>query len=345
MAGNSIGRLFRVTTWGESHGPAVGVVIDGCPAGIKISLKKIQEEVDRRKPVDKGSISTTRREQDRVRILSGIFGGKTTGMPIAMIVENRDTKTKDYVHLKNTYRPGHADFTYDQKYGIRDYLGGGRSSGRETVCRVMAGAVAKIVLSHFEPKLEIFGHTLQIGIICAPVFSEKNKKNREKNPVRCLDISMAKKMIDYIEQIRIDGDSIGGVIELRIHNCPIGLGEPVFDKLGADLAKALLSIPATKGIAFGEGFGVAEMKGSQNNDTYIKINGKIKPKTNHAGGLLGGISTGEPIIMQLAIKPPSSISMVGRHDSCIVPRVISVAESMVAIVLLDHLLRQKTARI
>jgi chorismate synthase len=266
-------------------------------------------------------------------------------MPIAMIVENRDTKTKDYVHLKNTYRPGHADFTYDQKYGIRDYLGGGRSSGRETVCRVMAGAVAKIVLSHFEPKLEIFGHTLQIGIICAPVFSEKNKKNREKNPVRCLDISMAKKMIDYIEQIRIDGDSIGGVIELRIHNCPIGLGEPVFDKLGADLAKALLSIPATKGIAFGEGFGVAEMKGSQNNDTYIKINGKIKPKTNHAGGLLGGISTGEPIIMQLAIKPPSSISMVGRHDSCIVPRVISVAESMVAIVLLDHLLRQKTARI
>lgn len=353
MAGNTIGTLFKVTTWGESHGEALGAVIDGCPAGITLDEKDIQREVDRRKPQD-NRISTPRRETDTIHILSGVFEGKTTGMPISIVVWNEDKRSKDYAALKEIFRPGHADFTYAEKYGHRDYRGGGRSSGRETICRVMAGAVAKKILAAYGT--HIYGYTTQIGDIIA---QKHDPKTIEKNAVRCADPAAAKKMIAYIEHIRNEGDSIGGCIQLRIEHPPKGLGEPVFDKMQADIGKALFSIQTIKGVTFGEGFAVAQMKGSQHNDVFQLTKGKLRPKTNHAGGLLGGITTGETIIIDLAVKPPSSIaktqktatkkgnmslSIEGRHDACIVPRVIPVAESMVAITLIDHLLRQKAIR-
>lgn len=313
MAGNSFGTLFRITTWGESHGPAVGAVIDGCPAGIKIALDDIQREVDRRKP--SGATETARREEDRVEILSGIFEGITTGMPISLLVKNKDARSSDYDALKNVYRPGHADMTYEMKYGIRDYRGGGRASGRETVARVMAGAVAKRVLG---ATVEVIGHTVQIG------------------PHR---VEAAMKA--YVEEVRAARDSIGGIIEILIRGAPTnvpanplaGLGEPVFDRLNADLGKALFSIPAVKSVSFGRGMDVATMKGSEHNAARV------------AGGILGGIATGDEITIQIAVKPPSSIGIGGRHDACIAPRIIPVAESMVAIVLADHLLRNRAAKI
>ncbi len=353
MPGNTFGSIFRVTTWGESHGPAFGVVIDGCPPLLSLTEREIQEELDRRRP-GQSAITTTRNEKDKVHILSGVFEGKTLGTPIAMMVENLDQQNKDYLALKNIYRPGHADIAWDLKYGIRDFRGGGRSSGRETISRVMAGAVAKKILRK-AAGTKIIGYCLQIGPVHAKKFEEKEI---EKNTLRCADKIQAQKMEKYILAMKEKGDSVGGMIGLTIQNAPIGLGEPIFDKLQADLGKALLSIATVKGIAFGSGFDAAASLGSSHNDELRLEKGKIRTKTNHAGGILGGISIGTDITIQLAIKPPSSIktkqktidksgkkvdiAIEGRHDPCIVPRLIPVAQSMVAITLVDHLLRQKT---
>lgn len=349
MAGNTFGKNFRVTTWGESHGEALGVVIDGCPAGLVISEKEIQEEVNRRKPLSESKVSTSRMERDKIRILSGIFEGKTLGTPISILVENENSKSSDYEAIKDTYRPGHADYTYDLKYGFRDYRGGGRSSGRETVSRVIAGAIAKKLLKNLYGT-EIFGHTTQIGNIKANKF---DKKYIEKSPVRCADKSASEKMLKLIENLRAHGDSIGAIVEIIIKNPPKGLGKPVFDKLNAELGKAMLSIGAVKGVEFGSGFKSAEMKGSENNDQMKMVKGKVKFLSNHGGGILGGISTGEDIVLRIAIKPVSSISVAqktvsksgknmtlkvtGRHDCCLAPRIIPVAESMAAIVLADFM--------
>jgi chorismate synthase len=350
MPGNTFGTLFRVTTWGESHGPALGAVVDGCPAGFPLSEKDIQAELDRRRP-GQSKVGTSRAEEDRVRILSGIFEGKTLGTPISLIVENKDQRSHDYSKIKDLYRPGHADYSFDLKFGHRDYRGGGRSSGRETISRVMAGAIAKKFLLAKE-KTRIIGHTIQVGTIKASKF---NEKEIEKNPLRCADPTIAKKMEQYVLKVKDEGDSVGGIVEIIVRNTPAGLGEPVFDKLQADLGKALFSIATVKGVEFGEGFRVAELKGSQNNDKFIKRAGKISTATNHAGGIYGGISIGTDLIIRLAVKPPASIlkkqqtvdknghtaqiSIEGRHDACILPRLIPVAESMVAITLMDHWLR------
>lgn len=348
MPGNTFGHNFKVTTWGESHGKALGVVIDGCPTGLELSEKDIQKEVDRRRPAAFSKISTTRREEDQVEILSGVFEGLTTGTPISIIVHNKDTRSQDYSKIKDLYRPGHSDFTYDLKYGHRDYRGGGRSSGRETICRVMAGAIAKKLLK-LTNKTEIFGHTIQVGNVKAKSF---DKSFIEKNEVRCADSNIAPRMIKLIEQARMkEADSLGAIIEIVIKNPPKGLGDPVFDKLSAKLAKAMMSIGAVKGFEIGEGFNVVNLKGSQNNDQMRSEKGKVKFLSNHSGGILGGISTGEDIVMRLAIKPVPSISKplhtinssfknadittLGRHDSCLAPRIIPVAEAMAAIVLVD----------
>jgi chorismate synthase len=346
MPGSSLGTNFKITTWGESHGPAIGVVIDGCPPGIKLSEKDIQIEVDRRKPASSSKISTSRKEKDKVHILSGVFEGKTTGTPISLMVENKDTRSQDYSSIKNLYRPGHADYTYDLKYGIRDYRGGGRASGRETLARVMAGAVAKKLLT----KTEIFGHTIQVGSIKAEKF---NKADISKNELKCADSGCAKEMIKYIEKIRKQGDSVGAIIEIIIKNPPKGLGDPVFDKLDAQLAASMMSIGAVKGVEIGAGFKVAEMKGSEDNDQMEAKKGKVKFLSNNSGGILGGISTGQDIVIKLAIKPVPSISKklktvtksgqsstiqtLGRHDCCLAPRIIPVAEAMAALVLADAL--------
>lgn len=354
MPGNTFGTLFRITTWGESHGVATGVIIDGCPAGLTLTEAEIQKEVDRRRPAAGSKISTSRREKDRVVILSGLFEGKTTGTPISLMVMNEDTRSKDYTNIQNTYRPAHADYTYDLKYGFRDYRGGGRSSGRETLARVMAGALAKKILI-LKNKTIIFGHTIQIGEIKAKSF---DKSVIEKNEVRCADPTAAAKMQKLIEKIRFtEGDSIGAIIEIIIKNPPKGLGEPVFDKLDAELAKAMMSIGAVKAVEIGAGFSVATMKGSQNNDQMQKSGGKIKFLSNNAGGILGGISTGEDIIIRLGIKPVPSISKklktvtkegknseiatLGRHDCCLAPRIIPVAEAMAALVIVDKWLEQR----
>ncbi|MFH1533373.1 MAG: chorismate synthase [Nitrospirota bacterium] len=350
MTGSSIGTNFKVTTWGESHGPAIGAVIQGCPPNLKLTEKDIQIEIDRRKPAKSSKISTTRREKDKVKILSGVFQNLTTGTPISLIVENKDIRSKDYEKIKNIYRPGHADLTYDLKYGIRDYRGRGRASGRETLARVMAGAIAKKILKE-KTKTEIFGHTIQVGNIKAEKFT---KPYIEKNELHCADKENTKKMIKLIEKTRKEGDSIGSIIEIIIKSPPKGLGDPVFDKLDAELAKAMMSIGAVKGVEIGSGFKAAGMKGSENDDQMVAKSGKIKALSNNCGGILGGISTGENIIIRLAIKPVPSISKklktvtnkgknttiktLGRHDCCLAPRIIPVAESMAAIVLADKLL-------
>jgi len=357
MSGNTLGKLFKVTTWGESHGEALGVVIDGCPPLIPVTKEEIQREVDRRKPRAFSKISTTRIEEDQIQILSGIFEGKTTGTPISILVGNKNTKSKDYSKIKDTFRPGHADLTYELKYGIRDYRGGGRSSGRETIGRVIAGAIAKKLLK-LKAKTEVFGHTVQIGNIKAKRF---DKSFIEKNELRCADPETSKRMLKLAEKTRSEKDSIGGIIEIIIKNPPQGLGEPVFEKLDAELAKAMMGIGAVKGVEIGAGFKVAEMKGSENNDQIKSEKGKIKFLSNNHGGILGGISTGADIIIRLAIKPvPSiakkqqtitktlkntSIEVLGRHDSCLAPRIIPVAEAMAAIVLIDKFLEQKGAKL
>jgi chorismate synthase len=332
MSGNTFGTRFRVTTWGESHGPALGVVIDGCPSNLPLTEKDIQEEVDKRKPKKNSKISTNRHEADKVEILSGVFEGKTTGTPISILIRNKNTRSKDYKNIKNIYRPGHADLSYDLKYGIRDYRGGGRSSGRETVARVAGGAIAKKILT--KHKTKITGKIIQIGDL----------KGKNLKPAQ---------IEKYIGEIRQQGDSIGSIIEIIVKNPPKGLGDPVFDKLDAKLTQAIMSIGSIKGVEIGAGFKVAEMKGSENNDQMQAQNKKIKFLSNHSGGILGGISTGEDIVIRAAIKPVPSIphsqktisknlknttiKTLGRHDCCLAPRIIPVAKNMVALTLVDFL--------
>jgi len=366
MPGNSFGRLFKITTFGESHGKAVGVVIDGCPSGLEISEDDIQKELDRRRP-GTSHLTTTRQEKDEVEILSGMFEGKTTGTPIALLVHNKDQISKVYEPIKDLYRPGHADFTYDAKYGFRDWRGGGRASARETIARVAAGAFAKKILS--KAGVEIFGYVTQIGTIKitnAGKISSEDEKFIETNPLRCPDPSQLDAMIKEIETARKDLDSIGGIVEIIAKNVPAGLGEPVFNKLSAELAHAIMSIPAVKGFEIGDGFAAASKRGSENNDQWIKksapgAQSHIGTATNHAGGMLGGISNGEPIVLRFALKPASSIAQKqqtvdkngataeiavhGRHDPCVAPRAVPIGEAMVALVLADHLLLNKTSRL
>ena len=354
MSGNTYGQLFRVTTFGESHGAAIGCVIDGVPPKLALSEADIQVDLDRRRP-GQSKITTQRKESDKVEILSGVFEGKTTGAPLAMLIRNEDQRSKDYENIKNVFRPGHADFSYLAKFGIRDYRGGGRSSGRETACRVAAGAVAKKILT--KEKIKIIAYTLAVNNI----FAKKiDFSVIEENLVRAPDLEQAQKMIQAIEEARKDGDSLGGIIEAVIQGCPPGLGDPCFDKLHARLAHGLLSIGTIKGIEFGDGFKVAQMRGSQNNDAFVAKGGKVAVKTNHAGGILGGISTGEDIVLRVAVKPPSSIAKMqksinenldevdvqvkGRHDPCLCPRVVPVVEAMAALTLVDCLMIQKSIK-
>ncbi len=325
MANNSFGDLFRITTFGESHGPALGVVVDGCPSDIPLSEEDLLPDLRRRRPGQSG-MTSTRKEEDRPSILSGVFEGKTTGMPITVIVENKDQRPQDYDLLRKAFRPGHADATYAAKYGHRDHRGGGRSSGRETVARVIAGTIARKILPS---DTNIMGHTIKIGPYEAKVFKPETI---EDNSVRCADPSAAKQMEDYVMQLKEQLNSTGGLIEVRVIGTPPNLGDPVFGKLKAQLADALMGIGAVTGFSYGSGFDVAAMKGID----YIS-------DRQHFGGILGGISTGEDLVMHLSIKPPSSLGEVakrGRHDSCIAPRVIPVAEAMVAIVLADFYLKQ-----
>ncbi len=349
MAGNSFGKLFNITTFGESHGKAIGVVIDGCPAGIAIDFDFLQIEMNRRKP-GQSSISTPRNEADELEIISGVFEGKTTGSPITILIHNKDTKSSDYDNLQNTFRPSHADFTYEKKYGIRDHRGGGRSSARETAARVAAGAIAKLILQ--KKNIQINAFVKQIGnIVLAKKYDEIDFSAIEKNIVRCPDETVAAQMISLIATTKENGDSIGGVVQCVVQNCPIGLGEPVFDKLQADLAKAMLSINAVKGFEYGEGFQSATMLGSEHNDSLTKDGFA----SNHSGGILGGISNGDSIYFNVAFKPVATIAKPqqtidkdnneiileakGRHDACVVPRAVPIVEAMAAIVLVDHLLR------
>lgn len=350
MPGNSIGQLFRVSTWGESHGKALGVLIDGCPPGISLDEKDIQIELDRRKP--KGVSGTSRREEDSCEILSGVFEGKTTGTPISIVTWNKNARSRDYKELKELYRPGHADYTYEQKYGIRDYRGGGRSSGRETVARVMAGAVANKIIA--KNRISVIGHTIQIGDIVARRFNIKEIANNE---LKCADKIVAQEMLSLLTKVKKEKDSVGGTIELVIKGTPAGLGDPVFDKLDADLAKAMMSIGGVKAVSVGAGFETALMRGSENNDEFEVKKSRVRTRSNNAGGVLGGISSGEDIVLHIAIKAPASIGIKqrtatrrkrqkeieikGRHDVCIVPRVIPVAQSMASIIVADHLLRQR----
>ncbi len=356
MPGNSFGRLFRITTWGESHGPAIGVVIDGCPAGLEISEEDIQYELDRRRP-GQSRLTTQRKEPDRVKILSGVFEGKTLGTPISLLIENLDVISKSYEEIKDTYRPGHADYTYDAKYGIRDYRGGGRSSARETAGRVAAAAIGKKILNM--NGIKTTGYVRQIGDIVA---ERMDLGEIENNPVRCPDPQKAQEMIDLIEEVRRDGDSIGGVVEVVSAGVPPGLGDPVFSKIDADLAQALMSIGGIRGFEVGMGFGVSRRRGSEVNDVmYMDGSGRLRFKTNNAGGILGGITNGENLVVRIAIKPTSSIPKAqetvdrfgnpkelvvkGRHDPCLCPRAVPIAEAMVNLVLVDHILMAKLSRI
>jgi chorismate synthase len=351
---NSYGTLFKISTFGESHGPAIGVVIDGCPAGLLIDEPFIQSELDRRKP-GQSKITTQRKEDDTFKILSGVFEGKSTGAPIAIVIENSDQRSKDYSHIENTFRPSHADYTYQAKYGIRDYRGGGRSSARETAARVAAGAVAKLVLKNYAITINAF--VSQVGDLNAPHYTQLDLTKTEDNIVRCPDEVTAKKMIKLIDQVRLNRDTIGGVVTCVIKNTPVGLGEPVFDKLHAELGKAMLSINAVKGFEYGSGFEGTKLYGSQHNDEFYKDGDVIKTKTNHSGGVQGGISNGEDIYFNVAFKPVATImqdqqsvdkegnevtvSGKGRHDPCVVPRAVPIVEAMAALVLVDFLLRAK----
>ena len=355
--GNTFGQLFRVTTFGESHGGGIGVVIDGCPPKIDISEADVQRELDQRRP-GQSKITTQRKEEDRCEILSGIFEGKTLGTPIAILVRNQDARPEAYAAMKETFRPSHADFTYEAKYGIRNWQGGGRASARETIGRVAAGAIARKVLEKFYPKIDVVAYVRQVHEIVAKIDKSKVKtKDVEANIVRCPDNATAKKMISLIEQTREAGDSLGGVIECVVRNAPPGLGEPVFDKLEADLAKAMLSLPATKGFEIGSGFSATRMKGSQHNDAFEMRDNRVRTSTNYSGGIQGGISNGEEIYFRVAFKPTATIAREqktvtaarqqtklaarGRHDPCVLPRAVPMVEAMAALVLCDHALRQR----
>ena len=355
--GNTFGQLFRVTTFGESHGGGVGVVIDGCPPNIELSRAEIQRELDRRRP-GQSKITTQRKEEDQCEILSGVFEGKTLGTPIAVLVRNKDARPEDYSEIAEKFRPSHADFTYEAKYGIRNWQGGGRASARETIGRVAAGAVAKKILSVLYAEFEIVAYVAQIHEVAAKINRSAVKaKDIEKNIVRCPDATAAKKMVSLIEQVRGQGDSVGGVIECLVRGIPPGIGEPVFDKLEADLAKAMLSIPATKGFEIGSGFAATRMRGSRHNDPFEMRAGKIRAATNNSGGVQGGISNGEEIYFRVAFKPTATIAHEqktvtssrkqtqlaarGRHDPCVLPRAVPIVEGMAALVLCDHALRQR----
>ena len=356
MAGNSFGQVFRLTTWGESHGAAVGCVVDGCPAGLPLDVAYVQRELDRRR-VGQSRVTSARQEADEVQILSGVFEGRTTGTPISMLVYNTNARPQDYEAIKDRYRPGHADYTWDVKYGFRDWRGGGRSSARETIGRVAGGAVAKLLLAPIG--VRIVGYTLALGDLRAQIIDEEEI---ERNVMRCPDPTVAEQMVARVEQARHDRDSLGGVVEVRARGVPPGLGEPVFDKLQAEIGKAMVSIPAIKAVEMGEGMAATFMRGSEHNDPFVRRpDGSVGTATNHHGGILGGISTGEEIVVRLAAKPPASIAqeqqtvdsagnpatilVKGRHDPTVLPRLVPIAEAMLALVLADHYLRQRLARV
>ena len=348
--------MFRVTTWGESHGGAVGVVVDGCPPGVPLSLDEVQQELDRRRP-GQSEITSQRKESDTTQIVSGLFEGQTLGSPIMITVSNEDARPKDYEHMRTKFRPSHADYTYQAKYGIRNWMGGGRASARETIGRVAAGAIAKKVLK-LEHGVEIVGYVKQVWQLVVDIDSDTvSSAEVESNIVRCPDPDMAAQMIERIKEARKDGDSLGGVVEAVARNVPAGLGEPVFDKLDADLARGMLSLPACKGFEVGSGFGGLTMTGSEHNDPFYSDEGRVRTRTNRSGGIQGGISNGENIVVRAAFKPTATIvkpqetvdvdgnSTVlegrGRHDPCVVPRAVPIVEAMMALVLVDHALRQR----
>lgn len=355
---NSYGTLFKISTFGESHGKALGVIIDGCPAGLVIDESFIQQELTRRKP-GQSKITTQRKEDDNFEILSGVFEGKATGTPIAIVIHNKDAKSKDYSHIADKYRPSHADYTYDVKYGIRDYRGGGRSSARETAARVAAGAIAKTLLSTIGVKVSAY--VSQVGDIKAPAYQTLDLQKTETNIVRCPHAETAEKMITLIDEVRKSQDTIGGVVTCVIADAPAGLGEPVFDKLHAELGKAMLSINAVKGFEYGSGFEGIKMRGSEHNDAFYQSDGKTKTKTNYSGGIQGGISNGEDIYFNVAFKPVATImqdqesvnaegesitvSGKGRHDPCVVPRAVPIVEAMAALVLADFYLMNQSVKL
>lgn len=356
MQGNSYGKAFCISTFGESHGPGIGVVIDGLPAGMQVDPAFIQAELDRRKP-GQSTLVSQRKEADQLEILSGLFEGKTLGTPLAMLIRNADARPEDYAHLTDAYRPSHADFTYQAKYGFRDYRGGGRSSARETAARVAAGAVAKILLQ--EAGIQIAAYVSQVGnLVLEKPYTELDLNLTESTPVRCPDPDMARHMIELIRQVRKAGDTVGGVVSALVQGCPAGLGEPVFDKLHAELAKAMLSINACKGFEYGSGFGGAAMRGSEHNDLFYHDGQQVRTHTNHSGGIQGGISNGMDIYFRAAFKPVATLLQPqpgineageaielagrGRHDPCVLPRAVPIVEAMTAIVLADFWLRHKS---
>ena len=356
MSFNTFGKIFRFTTWGESHGPAIGCIIDGCPPNIDISENDIQKDMNRRRP-GQSKFTTQRKESDKVIILSGVFQGKTTGTPISMIIHNEDKRSRDYETIKNKFRPGHADYTYFKKYGIRDFRGGGRQSARETASRVAAGAVAKIVLKKLiGQKYNVIGAVTQLGLMSCDLNNWKNSEIR-KNPFFCPDKKSVKIWEKYLLAVRKSGSSCGAIIELRASGIPVGLGAPIYSKLDADISSALMSINAVKGVNIGAGMSSANLSGEENSDEIKSISGKVKFNSNNAGGILGGISSGQNIIASFAVKPTSSIvtsrktidkkgkntniSVRGRHDPCVGIRAVPIGEAMLACVLLDHLLMHR----
>ncbi|MBJ7449118.1 MAG: chorismate synthase [Parachlamydiales bacterium] len=366
MSRNSFGEVFRITTWGESHGKAIGVIIDGCPSGLPLQVEEIDHELELRSP-GKTPWTSPRKEPDKVEILSGVFEGMTTGTPISLIIWNRDAQSSAYDSLREVLRPGHANYTYLSKYGVFDFRGGGRASGRETACRVAAGAIAKKILAHYNIKL--VAYLSQVGNIAAPktiinnLSIEQLRKHSRQSAIFCPDVPTEKAICQHIESIMQEGDSLGGIVEAIATNLPVGLGEPVYHKLDAMIANAMMSLPASKGFEIGEGFKAATMRGSAHNDSFIFEKGNIKTKTDHAGGVLGGITTGMPLNIRVAFKPPSSINQTqetvdlqgnklqlelpakSRHDPCIAIRAVPVVESMLALVLVDVLLMNRMTRL
>ena len=356
--GNTFGNLFKLTSFGESHGSMIGGIIEGCPAGLEINKGLIQKDLDRRKP-GQSKVTSPRKEDDKVQLLSGIFEGKSTGTPIGFLIPNINSKSQDYSNIKDVFRPSHADYTYEEKYGLRDYRGGGRSSARETACRVVAGSIAKQLLNNYG--IKISAYVSSIGNIFADEKNVDLNKDYDSNIVRCPDNDASEKMINLITELKSKGNTVGGQIKCIINGVKPGLGEPVFDKLHADLGKAMLSINAVKGFEYGSGFSGSKMTGSVHNDEFIVENGNVSTKTNNSGGIQGGISNGEEIYFKVAFKPVATImskqnsidkeknnvelSVTGRHDPCVVPRAVPIVESMAAIVLADHLLRNRTSKL
>ena len=355
--GSSFGTLFRISTFGESHGTAVGVVVDGCPPRLPLAVEEIQRELDRRRP-GQSRITTQRQEADLVEILSGVHEGQTLGTPIAMVVRNQDQRGGDYEEMKTKYRPSHADYTYQAKFGIRAWQGGGRASARETIGRVAAGALARKVLQSLAPGLDIVAYVKQVQALEATVDPDTVTRDAvDANIIRCPEAAMAEKMIALVDGARKAGDSLGGVVEAVARGVPAGWGDPVFDKLDADLAKAMLSLPAAKGFEIGSGFRGTQLTGIQHNDPFYNAGGAVRTRTNHSGGVQGGISNGEPILVRVAFKPTATIlreqdtvdvdgndttiKARGRHDPCVLPRAVPIVEAMIALVLVDHALRQR----